>query len=229
MNTESPRRPIRSFVKREGRITKKQHVALTTLSERYCLDSSAPLDAEACFANPAPLVLEIGFGMGESFIEMVRARPEENFLGIEVHRPGIGHVLAELSEHQVTNTRLIEGDAVTWLTTCCPNDALSEVLILFPDPWHKKRHHKRRLINDAFVALLAERCRPGALLHLATDWMPYAEEMQRVLAASPHFTSHDVHAQGSASLTGVRSETKFERRGRRLGHDVVDVFYLCSK
>ena len=221
----SDRRPIRSFVKREGRITKKQQWSLDKLLPDYGLNALADFNPATAFDQAAPLVLEIGFGMGDSFIEMVASRPDANFVGVEVHRPGIGNVLMALHDQQVSNMRIVEGDAVAWLRDHCAERTFDEVLVLFPDPWHKKRHNKRRIINAEFVTLLADRCKPGARLHLATDWMPYAEVMREVMAGSAGFQSDEAR-QAQALHAPQRAETKFERRGRRLGHAVCDLFYV---
>ncbi|MBU6379603.1 MAG: tRNA (guanosine(46)-N7)-methyltransferase TrmB, partial [Gammaproteobacteria bacterium] len=183
----APRR-IRSFVLRAGRITAAQQRALETLWPRYGLEpplpSAAPLDLDAVFGRHAPRSLEIGFGNGDNLLALAAAHPERDFIGVEVHRAGVGHLLLCAEAAGLDNLRVICHDAVEVLEQAIAPAALDEVLILFPDPWHKKRHHKRRLVQPAFVALLASRLAPGGRLQLATDWEPYAQQMLEVVGAS---------------------------------------------
>jgi len=170
-----------------------------------------------------PLTVEIGFGMGDSLRQMARDNPDMNFLGIEVHRPGIGKLLHGIAEDQLENLRIVCHDAIEVLRDGLGASSIDRILILFPDPWHKKRHHKRRLIQPDFARLLTSRLRPGGELHLATDWEPYAEHMLEVLEAEPGL--ENVNGAGEFWQQPLRPETKFERRGEKLGHDVHDLLY----
>jgi tRNA (guanine-N7-)-methyltransferase len=216
-------RAIRSFVTRSGRITSAQERALQQLWPRYGIElGAAPLDLDSLFGRRARRVAEIGFGNGENLLALATSRPAEDFLGIEVHRPGVGRLLLQLEQRALGNVRVICRDAVEVLERYLRGSCLDEMLILFPDPWPKKRHHKRRLIQPPFVTLLAECLRSGGVLRLATDWEPYATEMLATLSAEPQL--HNVAAAaGFAPRPAERSPTRFERRGERLGHRVWDL------
>ena len=223
----APRR-IRSFVLRAGRITVAQQRALEALWPRYGLEppspSAAPLDLDAVFGRRAPRSLEIGFGNGDNLLALAAAHPERDFIGVEVHRAGVGHLLLGAEAAGLANLRVICHDAVEVLEHAIAPAALDEVLILFPDPWHKKRHHKRRLVQPAFVALLASRLAPGGRLQLATDWEPYAQQMLEVVGASADFVNL-AGASGYMPRPAWRALTRFERRGQRLGHGVRDLSF----
>lgn len=217
-------RPIRSFVRREGRLTAGQQRALETLWPRYGIEyAENPLDLPAVFGRRAPVTLEIGFGNGESLAEMARAMPERDFLGIEVHRPGVGRLLSRIEDLGLANVRVMCHDAVEVLRHRIPPGSLDTVQIFFPDPWHKKRHHKRRLIQPEFVSLLATRIRPGGTLHLATDWENYARHMLEILNASPAFRNT---TEDFAPRPAHRPLTKFEQRGQTRGHGVWDIVFV---
>ncbi len=221
---DKPQR-IRSFVLRHGRMTAGQQRALEVGWPRFGLEREAgTLNAAQVFSRQAPLILEIGFGMGQSLVTMAAAEPETNFLGIEVHRPGVGRLLHGLSEQGVENVRVYCDDAVAVLEECIADASLDGVQIYFPDPWHKKRHHKRRLIQPDFVDLLCQRLKPGGMLHLATDWENYAEHMMEVLTAEQRLTN-SVGINAFADRPPRRPLTKFEQRGQRLGHGVWDLLF----
>ena len=218
------RRAIRSFVLRQGRKTHGQTRALNQLWPQFGLTPDAVPDPASWFGRDAALVLEIGFGNGRALIECARNDPERNYLGIEVHQPGVGQLLLGIEEHGLGNVRAFNHDAVEVLKQNIPADAVDEVRIWFPDPWHKKKHHKRRLIQSAFVQLLTQRLKPGGLLHLATDWVPYAEWMSEVLAAQPalrNLAAPELYSERPE----WRPQTHFETRGQRLGHEVRDLLY----
>jgi len=226
MSEEGPgARAIRSFVRRAGRITEAQQRALATLWPRFGIDfGAAPLDAAIAYGRVAPLVAEIGFGNGEQLLARALRDPASNFLGIEVHEPGVGHLLLAADRAGVANLRVIRHDAVEVLQQQLLPGSLDELQILFPDPWPKKRHHKRRLIQPAFVQLVASRLRAGGLLHLATDWAPYAEQMIEVLGACSLLSDCGQDSFQNGRLP-AREATRFERRGVRLGHQVTDLLY----
>ena len=217
-----PRR-IRSFVTRAGRVSTGQRRAMDELGPRFVVPyAPAHADWDALFGRRAPRVLEIGFGMGATTAEIAAARPGDDFIGVEVHEPGVGALLKLIGEQQLTNIRIIQHDAVEVLEQMIAPGSLGGVHIFFPDPWHKARHHKRRLIQPPFVALLASRLKPGAYLHCATDWQNYAEQMLEVLGAD---ASLENTADGYAPRPDYRPVTKFERRGLRLGHGVWDLVF----
>ena len=223
MSESSPPRAVRSFVTRSGRITSAQERALRELWPKYGADlAAAPLDLDQLFGRRARRVAEIGFGNGDHLLALAAARPAEDFLGIEVHRPGVGRLLLQLEERALANVRVICHDAVEVLGRYLGGPCLDEILILFPDPWPKKRHHKRRLLQPAFVSLLAERLKGGGALRLATDWEPYAAEMLATLSAEPRLRNAAPEG-GFVPRPGERSPTRFERRGERLGHRVWDL------
>ncbi|HEX8757237.1 MAG TPA: tRNA (guanosine(46)-N7)-methyltransferase TrmB [Steroidobacteraceae bacterium] len=216
-------RAIRSFVTRSGRITTAQVRALEELWPRYGVElGTAPIDLDQLFGRRARRVVEIGFGNGENLLALAAARPAEDFLGIEVHRPGVGRLLLQLEERALGNVRVVCHDAVEILERYLGGQCLDEILILFPDPWPKKRHHKRRLLQPPFVALLAQRLKSGGALRLATDWEPYAAEMLSTLSAEPQLRNVATDA-GFIPRPAERSPTRFERRGERLGHQVWDL------
>jgi tRNA (guanine-N7-)-methyltransferase len=225
MPENADRRPIRSFVTRAGRITPAQQRALEELWPTYGLEfAPEPLDLSQIFGRTAPCTIEIGFGNGDNLLRLARAHPERDFLGIEVHRAGIGRLLLALKTHGLTNTRLICHDAVEVLTSQVSAGVIDEILILFPDPWPKKRHHKRRLIQSAFVELAASRLVPGGVLRLATDWEPYAQQILETLARVSAL--ENLAAAGAfAPRHPEREPTRFERRGERLGHEVWDLAF----
>jgi tRNA (guanine-N7-)-methyltransferase len=225
---ESPNHPhqrrIRSFVRRPGRITESQQRALLDIWPHYGLPNDEPLDLDRCFGRRAKRILEIGFGNGEVLAQLAADHPQLDYLGLEVHEPGIGHLLLLLAEKQLSNVRLANADAVEFLANCIPAGSLSAVNVFFPDPWPKKRHHKRRLIQTDFLTSLA-RCLPaGGGLHLATDWPNYAEHMVATLNELPLFEEIAATAIGEDPIWERRT-TKFERRGLALGHPVVDLYY----
>lgn len=214
---------IRSFVRRAGRTTTGQAKAFEALAPSFVLPfTGLPLDAAAVFGREAPLILEIGFGMGEATAHIARVRPDENFLCCEVHEPGVGALLKRIGEQGLTNIRILAHDAVEVVDRMLPAQSLDGVHIFFPDPWHKKRHHKRRLIQPPLIARLATRIKPGGYLHCATDWEPYAQQMLQVLEAEPRLANT---VQGFAPKPDYRPLTKFENRGLRLGHGVWDVVF----
>jgi len=220
------RRPIRSFVRREGRMTESQRRAIEAFGPRYLLEfREAPCGLDAVFGRVAPRTLEIGFGMGDSVLDRARRHPERDHLGIEVHRPGVGRLLRALAEQDIRNVRIVCADAVQVLTHMIPDAALDAVFLFFPDPWPKKRHHKRRIVQPAFVELVACRLKPGGVFHLATDWEEYAQHMLAVLEQSPSF-SNSAGAGNYAPRPEERVLTKFERRGERLGHGVWDLVFV---
>lgn len=214
---------IRSFVHRRGHITQGQRQALETLSERWVIPfRDKPLDPQATFGRQAPLILEIGFGMGETTAKIARNHPENDFLGVEVFNAGVGALLNRIEEQGITNIRIIQHDAVEVLKSMIDVASLSGVHIFFPDPWPKKRHHKRRLIQPALIELLASRMAPDAYLHCATDWEHYAHQMLEVLTASPLLENT---CEGFCPRPEHRPLTKFEARGLRLGHGVFDIIF----
>ncbi len=216
-------RHIRSFVMRRGHVSDAQRAAHTTLSPKYTAPFEArSLDCATLFGRRAPVILEIGFGMGHSTAEIAARRPDCDFLGIEVYTPGVGSLLRQIHERALPNLRIIQHDAVEVLRDMIPPGSLAGVHIYFPDPWPKKRHHKRRLIQAPFVQQLTERLTPGGYIHCATDWEDYAHQMLAVLTADPQLRNT---ASGFASRPEWRPETKFERRGMRLGHSVWDVLF----
>lgn len=223
VETELPQRHIRSFVRREGRITVAQQRALETLWPRFGITpGTEELDLDLIFGRRAPRILEIGFGMGDSLLACASAHPENDYLGIEVHRPGIGGVLRKLDELSLSNVRIIDGDALVALRTNIRDAAFDAIYVFFPDPWPKKRHHKRRLVQPEFMTLMHAKLKPGGLLHFATDWDNYAQHMLDVVNAAPLFRNTAGAGQFAASR-GERPETKFERRGLALGHGVWDL------
>ncbi len=218
-----PHPPIRSFVLRAGRMGSGQVRALAELGPRFVLPFSAAVqDWSLPFGRQAPRVLEIGFGMGDATAAVAAAQPGTDFIGIEVHPPGVGALLKRIGERELLNVRVLQHDAVPVLQQMVAPDSLAGVHVWFPDPWHKKKHHKRRLIQEPFVALLASRLAPGGYLHCATDWQPYAEQMLAVLSAQALLANT---APGYAPRPDWRPLTKFENRGLRLGHGVWDLVF----
>ena len=215
--------PIRSFVVRAGRMGTGQIRALAELGPTFVLPyQSTPLDLAATFGREAPCVLEIGFGMGDATAQIAQSLPGTNFLGVEVHPPGVGALLKHIGEKGLTHVRIVQHDAVEVLAHMLAPQSLAGVHIFFPDPWHKKRHHKRRLIQPGFVAQLVTRLAPGGYVHCATDWEPYAQQMLEVLTAEPALTNT---ADGFAPRPAYRPLTKFENRGLKLGHGVWDLVF----
>ncbi len=219
----SGRGAIRSFVRRAGRMGPGQQRAMSELGPRFVLPFAAqPLDLDAVFGRRAPRVLEIGFGMGSATAEVAAAQPGTDFIGVEIHPPGVGALLKLIGERQLGNLRIVQHDAVLVLAQMIPPGALAAIHIWFPDPWHKKRHHKRRLVQPAFVAQLLPHLAPCGYLHCATDWQPYAEQMLEVLSAEPGLVNS---VDGYAPRPDWRPLTKFEQRGLLLGHGVWDLLF----
>lgn len=219
------KRRIRSFVRREGRITKAQQRALQDLFPHYGIElSETKLDLDALFGRKAPRVLEIGFGNGAALAEIAQQNPDKDYLGIEVHRPGVGNLLLQIEQHQIKNIRIFCADAVDVLTQQIPDTSLDAVYLFFPDPWHKKRHHKRRILQADFVKLLHKKLKPSGIFHMATDWQDYAEHMMTVITTAAGFENTAGNNQYSAK-PDYRPLTKFEQRGQRLGHGVWDIIF----
>ncbi len=217
---------IRSFVLRAGRMGPGQQRALVDLGPRFVVPFQAtPLDLDRAFGRRAPQVLEIGFGMGDATAQIAAALPGVDFLAVEVHAPGVGALLKRIGEQQLANLRLVQHDAVEVLEQMLRPQSLAGIHIFFPDPWHKKRHHKRRLIQPAFVARLVSRLAPDGYLHCATDWQDYAEQMLQVLSAEPGLANTAQTTDGYAIRPAYRPQTKFEARGLKLGHGVWDLVF----
>ncbi|MCK5902528.1 MAG: tRNA (guanosine(46)-N7)-methyltransferase TrmB [Cocleimonas sp.] len=222
--SENFNRAIRSFVLRQGRLTKGQKYALEHLWPRYGIETNnEPLDFNTLFINSAPITLEIGFGNGESLAQMAKAAPEQHFIGIEVHRPGVGRLLHLIEEYQLDNLRVIHDDAVEIMKHCIPKQSLDCLQLFFPDPWHKKRHNKRRIIQDEFVQHVHSLLKESGTFHLATDWKPYARHMSKVMEANAHF--QNCAPSPFSERPEHRPLTKFEKRGLKLGHGVWDLLY----
>jgi tRNA (guanine-N7-)-methyltransferase len=220
-----PHRPVRSFVRREGRMTPAQRRALEEFWPRYGVPSGEhALDFAALFGRRTEPVLEIGFGNGDALLAMAGAHPERDFLGIEVHRPGVGRLLMGLAGGGLANVRVMCDDAKQVLERQIPDASLSAVHLYFPDPWPKSRHHKRRLVQAGFVELVRRRLALGGLFHLATDWEHYADHMMEVMTAAPGF-ENTAGSKQYAPRPGHRPLTRFERRGQRLGHGVWDLIF----
>ena len=216
-------RRIRSFVRREGRLTEGQQAAIREGWPRWGVDFvPTQVDWDQIFGRQAPRFLEIGFGMGGATAEIARAHPQQDYLGIEVHRPGVGNLLKLIEQDGLTNLRLMTHDAVDVVEQMIATESLDGILIFFPDPWHKARHHKRRLIQPEFVRKLVTRLKPGGTIHCATDWENYAEQMLEVLSAEPALENT---AADYAPRPAYRPLTKFENRGLRLGHGVWDLVF----
>jgi tRNA (guanine-N7-)-methyltransferase len=220
---EAHRRTIRSYVKRAGRTTEGQARALADLGPRFVLPfQDGLLDFAATFGREAPTVLEIGFGMGDATAKIAKTMPDTNFIGCEVHEPGVGALLKHMGDLQISNIRIVAHDAVQVLQHMIAPGSLAGTHIFFPDPWHKKKHNKRRLIQAPFVETLISHLAPGGYLHCATDWEPYAQQMLAVLSANPQLRNT---AEGFAPKPAYRPLTKFENRGLRLGHGVWDLVF----
>jgi len=217
------RQPIRSYVLRAGRLGSGQARALEELGPRFVLPfQPTPIDAHTVFGRQAPVVLEIGFGMGDATAQIAASRPDTDFIGCEVHAPGVGALLRLIGERELGNLRIVRHDAVEVLEHMIPPGSLAGIHLFFPDPWHKKKHHKRRLLQPPFVARLVTRLAPGGYLHCATDWQHYAEQMLEVLTAESALANT---ADGYATRPGYRPLTKFENRGLKLGHGVWDLVF----
>jgi tRNA (guanine-N7-)-methyltransferase len=221
--TDLSKRHIRSFVLRQGRVSPAQQRAVDTLLPRFGIPYSAhPLDLDAAFGRSAPKILEIGFGMGDSTATIALEHPENDYLALEVHTPGVGNLLKLIDTQQIPNLRIMQHDAVEVLRDMIGDATLDGVHIFFPDPWHKARHNKRRLIQPPFIAHLAQKLKPGGYIHAATDWQDYAEQVLRVLGEEPLLENT---AADYAPRPAYRPLTKFEQRGLRLGHGVWDMVF----
>ena len=222
---ENPRhmRAIKSFVMRAGRMTEGQQRGFDLGLPKFGLELSDGMqDFDAVFGRQAPRTFEIGFGMGHSTLEMAAAAPEQDFIGVEVHRPGVGALLNGVMTQNLTNLRVYSCDALEVLRQCVPDASLDRVLLFFPDPWHKARHNKRRIVQPAFAELVRQKLKVGGVLHMATDWEPYAEYMLEVMNVAPGY--RNLAADGRCvERPAERPVTKFERRGERLGHGVWDL------
>ena len=226
-------RAVKSYVVRSGRMTYGQEKAFTELWPVYGIEggidgglegNAQVLDFEQLFGRQAPVILEVGFGMGDSLIEIASHHPENNYIGIEVHRPGVGRLLGNIGERALTNLRVMQFDAVEVLKTQILDNSLSAVYLFFPDPWHKRRHHKRRIVQDVFIQLLRKKLLPHGQFHMATDWEPYAQQMLKTMIQAPGFKN--CAADGKyIPRPDYRPTTKFERRGERLGHGVWDIMF----
>ncbi|MGB1237788.1 MAG: tRNA (guanosine(46)-N7)-methyltransferase TrmB [Pseudomonadales bacterium] len=218
-------RTVRSFVMRTGRVTPGQERALDEQWPRLGLEvKQGMLDLEAVFGRSAPTVLEIGFGMGDSLIAMASAAPEKNFIGVEVHRPGVGRLLSKADEAGLTNIRVFSEDAIEVLAQCIPDASLDTLQLFFPDPWHKKKHHKRRIVQPEFAQTIRAKLAIGGNFHMATDWEPYSEHMMEVMEAAEGYCN----AAGAGAFSEqppTRPVTKFQRRGEKLGHGVWDLIF----
>lgn len=220
-----PLRKIQSFVRREGRLTLSQEKALQMFWPHYGIEADGNLmDFGQVFQNTHPVILEIGFGMGGSLLAMAKTNPDKNYLGMEVHRPGVGTLLREVHAKGLSNIRVMAADAVMILKTQIQDYSLAGLQLFFPDPWPKKKHHKRRIVQPEFVQLLRQKLCPGGFFHLATDWQPYAEHMMAVLSAAEGFKNRFGEGCYAPDRCG-RPETKFEQRGQRLGHGVWDLLF----
>lgn len=218
-----PQRSIRSYVLRQGRVSNAQRRACDTLLPRYGIAyGECVTDFDAKFGRDAPRILEIGCGMGETTVAIAAAHPQQDYIGIEVHTPGVGSLLKQIDALELTNVRVIQHDAVEVLRTMIAPASLSGMHVFFPDPWPKKRHHKRRLIQPSFVTLAASRLMPEGYIHVATDWQEYAEQILAVLGAEPALVNS---AAGYADRPAYRPQTKFETRGLKLGHGVWDIVF----
>jgi tRNA (guanine-N7-)-methyltransferase len=222
-------RTIRSFVRRTGRTTAGQARAFADAGAQFLLPyAPAPTDFATIFGRTAPTILEIGFGMGEATAHIAAVMPQTNFLCCEVHTPGVGALLKRITEQALGNIRIVQHDAVEVMDHMLLPASLDGVHIFFPDPWHKKKHNKRRLVQSTFIGKLASRIKPGGYLHCATDWQPYAEQMLHVLDAEALLTNTATAYSGYADKPAYRPLTKFENRGLRLGHGVWDLVFLRS-
>lgn len=221
-DAKGQKRTVRSFVRRAGRITASQQRALDELWPIFGIEfDDTPLDLPSLFGREAPVVLEIGFGNGETLVEQAVANPDRDFIGIEVHEPGVGHCLLKAEDAGLKNLRVINHDAIEVLARQIPADSLSRINLYFPDPWPKKRHHKRRIVQDSFAKAVADRLLVGGTLQIATDWANYAEHIDEVLSRSERFACVERREhRGEAPLD--RPQTKFERRGLRKGHRICD-------
>ncbi len=224
-DTHIPRRPIRSFVRREGRLTTGQARALEELWPRFGLDpGKSEIDFVETFGRNAPVILEIGFGNGESLAAIAAAHPDNNYMGLEVHRPGVGSLLLRLGEREIENVRVICHDASEVIQKNITDNSLDAIYLFFPDPWPKKKHHKRRLVQPGFVQQLRRKLKVGGKFHMATDWQNYAEHMMAVMSDAEGFTNVAGEEKYSPKPE-YRPETKFERRGKKLGHGVWDLVF----
>lgn len=221
-------RTIRSYVIRGGRLTNSQQHALDNYWPKYGIDDiKAPLDCTTLFGRQAPVVMEIGFGMGDSLLAMARSNPEKNFIGVEVHKPGVGRLLHEIDALALSNLRIYCHDAKEILEHCVADNTLDTVQIFFPDPWHKKKHNKRRLVQPEFMQLVRRKLGIGGRVHMATDWVPYAEHMMDVMSAAAGYAN--AAGAGQYSTDADRPLTKFEKRGQRLGHAVHDLIFIRTE
>ncbi|HGJ5874663.1 MULTISPECIES: tRNA (guanosine(46)-N7)-methyltransferase TrmB [Arsenophonus] len=218
-------RRVRSFVRRQGRLTPRQENALQMLWPKMGVDfTGQPLLFNSLFGNNAPVILEIGFGMGASLVTMAEQNPAKNFLGIEVHAPGIGACLAAANEANLSNLRVMCHDAIEVLEKMLPDDSLNMVQLFFPDPWHKVRHNKRRIVQQPFAELVLHKLELGGIFHMATDWQPYAEHMLNVMREISNYRNLSV-AGDYVERPASRPVTKFEKRGQQLGHGVFDLMF----
>jgi len=229
MSAEKHLRKIQSFVKRSGRLTEGQRFGLNELWPKYGIDiNDSIIDFEKIFEKSQPTILEIGFGNGDSLLEMATNEPKRNFLGIEVYEAGVGRLINEANKRSLTNIKTIKEDAVEVLKNNIANDSLSGFQLYFPDPWHKKKHHKRRIVQPEFMDIISSKLINGSFVHMATDWENYAEHMMEVLEKHKNFKNMQ-----SAHIYSPRPErrpiTKFEKRGERLGHGVWDLIFNCEK
>jgi len=223
--SESQKRRIRSFVRRTGRLTAGQQLGYDRQWDKlgFAL-ADGEFDIPKAFGREAYTVLEIGFGMGQSFIEMAKTDPEKNYIGIEVHTPGVGSALRMADEESVTNVRISEDDAIEVLKHQIADESFDCLQLFFPDPWHKKRHNKRRIVNEEFIQKIRSKMKPGGIIHMATDWEPYAVHMMEVLSAAEGYKNQAGEGQYTAR-PDHRPLTKFEKRGEKLGHGVWDLFF----
>lgn len=225
MPEQAPARKIRSFIRRQGRITQGQQSALENYWDKYCLVPNKTLDAVHVFGRHAALCIEIGFGNGDCLAKLATANPDKDYIGIEVHRPGVGHLILQLEQQGLQNVRIYCHDAIEVLTHSLADDSLSAAHLFFPDPWHKRKHHKRRIVQASFLSLLASKLQSGGYFHAATDWENYAEAMLKVLSGDNRFANTSLNTH-YCERPAYRPLTKFEQRGLRLGHGVWDLIFI---